>query len=168
MADNLKPLKEDPDGYKILTDAMKDLLNQYPGLEKGDVIKFEELEKNGGKAFFNDNGALVFSENEDICGVMHQICQYPLFVVYRTASLYERHKLNVQEFLDSLGKWICREPVTINDVDTRLITFPELSYGRVIKRITRGNSYGTEPQDTGVQDWVLPLTVRYEYNYETI
>ena len=168
MADNLKPIGVDADGYDILTTAIKALLNQYPGLQENETIRFEQLEDDSGIAFSNDNGALVYSEKEDVCGVMHQICQYPFFVIYRTASLREKQKINVQEFLDSLGKWICREPVTIDGVDTRLTTFPELSGGRIIKRITRENSYGTVPQENGVQDWLLPLTVRYEYNYETI
>ena len=168
MADNLKPIGVDADGYDILTTAMKALLNQYPGLQENETIRFEQLEDDSGIAFSNDNGALVYSEKEDVCGVMHQICQYPFFVIYRTASLREKQKINVQAFLDSLGKWICREPVTIDGVDTRLTTFPELSGGRIIKRITRENSYGIVPQENGVQDWLLPLTVRYEYNYETI
>lgn len=168
MEDNLKPIGVDADGYDILTTAMKALLNQYPGLPAGETIRFEQLEDDSGIAFSNDNGALVYTEKEDVCGVMHQICQYPFFVIYRTASLREKQKINAQAFLDSLGKWICREPVTIDGVGTRLTTFPELSGGRIIKRITRDNSYGTLPQENGVQDWVLPLTVRYEYNYETI
>ena len=147
MAD--KPIGKDATGYEILTDAMKALLNQYPGLYENETIKFEELGKESGIAFSADNGALIYSEKEDVCGTMHQICQYPFYVVYRTASDKERQKLSVQKFLDNLGKWICREPV-------------------VIKRITRDNSYGLEPQESGVQDWLLPLSVRYENTYEVI
>ena len=87
MADNLKPIGVDADGYDILTTAMKALLNQYPGLQENETIRFEQLEDDSGIAFSNDNGALVYSEKEDVCGVMHQICQYPFFVIYRTASL---------------------------------------------------------------------------------
>ena len=137
MAD--KPIGKDATGYEILTDAMKALLNQYPGLYENETIKFEELGKESGIAFSADNGALIYSEKED-----------------------------VQKFLDNLGKWICREPVIINDSETRLNAFPELSQGRVIKRITRDNSYGLEPQESGVQDWLLPLSVRYENTYEVI
>ena len=35
----------DASGFDILTRAVKSLLNQYPGLEDGEVIKFEELGK---------------------------------------------------------------------------------------------------------------------------
>ena len=41
MAD--KPIGKDATGYEILTDAMKALLNQYPGLYENETIKFEEL-----------------------------------------------------------------------------------------------------------------------------
>lgn len=43
MADLKKPIGKDATGYEILTEAMKALLNQYPGLEKGERIKYEEL-----------------------------------------------------------------------------------------------------------------------------
>ena len=165
MADN-KAIGKDAEGYEILTEAMKSLLNQYPGLDKGEKIKYEELDANNGISFYANTGALIFSEKEDICGTIHQVCQYPFIVVYRTASDKERQKLSVQKFLDDLGKWICREPVTVNGSEMRLSFFPDLSRGRVIKRITRDNSYGTQPQENGVQDWLLPITVKYEYEWE--
>lgn len=161
MAD--KPIGVDADGYGILTEAMRSLLNQYPGLEEGDIIRFEELGKDGGLAFSADSGALIFTETEDVCGVIHQTCQYPFFVVYRTDTTRERQKLNIQKFLDNLGKWVCGEPDSGYD---RLTSYPELSGGRKIKRITRSNSYGLEPQENGVQDWLLPITVRYANEYE--
>lgn len=165
MEDN-KPIGKDADGKDILADAIKSLLNQFPGLHDGEKIKYEELGTDSGIAFYADAGALIYSEKEDVCGTMHQVCQYPFIVVYRTASDKERQKLSVQRFLDNLGKWICREPVAVDGVETRLSAFPELSRGRVIKRITRDNSYGTEPQANGVQDWLLPITLKYEYEWE--
>lgn len=161
-----KPIGKDATGYEILTSAMKALLNQYPGLDPGETIKFEELGEDSGIAFSADNGALVYSEKEDICGGIHQVCQYPFYVVYRSAAQKERYKLSIQQFLDTLGKWICREPAVINGVETRLSAFPRLSNGRKIKRITRDNSYGTEPQENGVQDWILPVSVRYTNDFE--
>lgn len=62
MAD--KPIGKDATGYEILTDAMKALLNQYPGLYENETIKFEELGKESGIAFSADNGALIYSEKK--------------------------------------------------------------------------------------------------------
>lgn len=165
MADD-KPIGKDAEGYGILTEAMKALLNQYPGLYEDEIIRYEEIQEDGGILFYANSGALIYTEKEDVCGGIHQVCQYPFIVVYRTASGKERQKLSVQKFLDNLGKWICQEPVLINGSETRLSAFPELSQGREIKRITRDNSYGTEPNNNGVQDWVLPITVRYTHDWE--
>lgn len=166
MADVAKPIGNDADGYEILTEAMKSLLNQYPGLHEDEVIKYEELGQDSGISFYADSGAIIYSEKEDILGVMHQMCQYPFFVVYRTASEKERQKLSVQKFLDNIGKWLCREPVVINEEEIRLASYPNISRGRKIERITRSNSYGTDPKDNGVQDWILPVTVKYKYDWE--
>ena len=58
MAD-VKPIGLDATGYEVLTVAVKSLLNQYPGLYDGEIVKFEEMEKDSGIAFSADNGALV-------------------------------------------------------------------------------------------------------------
>ena len=54
-----KPIREDAGGYEILTAAMRELLNQYPGLYEDETIKFEELQADSGIAFSADSGALV-------------------------------------------------------------------------------------------------------------
>ena len=48
---NTQPIGKDAAGYEILTAAMKALLNQYPGLDPGEVIRFEELGEDSGIAF---------------------------------------------------------------------------------------------------------------------
>ena len=46
-----KPIGADPTGYEILTKAVKDLLNRFPGLD-GQKIYFEEQGAEAGIAFF--------------------------------------------------------------------------------------------------------------------
>ena len=167
MADELKPIGKDATGYEVITEAMKDLLNQFPGLSKDEEVKYEELAVDSGIAFSNDAGALVYTEREDVIGGVHQTCQYPFFIVYRAASsARERQKMSIQEFLDVFGKWLCREPAVIEDEIYKLAGYPKLAGTRQIKKITRDNSYGTEPQENGVQDWLLPVTVQYTNDIE--
>lgn len=167
MADERKPIGKDATGYEVITEAMKYLLNQFPGLLPGEEVKYEELGEDSGIAFSNDAGALVYTEREDIIGGVHQTCQYPFFVVYRSASsARERQKMSIQEFLDALGKWLCKEPAVIDGATYKLKLYPKLAAGRQIKRITRDNSYGIEPQENGVQDWLLPVTVQYTNDFE--
>ena len=145
--------------------AIRALLNGYPGLD-GEKIRFEELGEESGIAFSADSGALVMAERRSITDHVTQTCQFPFLVVYRTTSTREFEKLNVSAFLDSLGKWICKEPVEIAGEDHRLLSYPEISDGRRITRITRNNSYGTVPNENKSQDWILPVSVQYTYEFD--
>ena len=166
MGDERKPIGKDASGYDVLTTAVKALLNQFPGLYEYETVKFVELEKDYGIAFSADNGALIFSETEDVIGGVRQTCQYPFYIIYRTSSTKERQKMSIQEFLDTFGKWLCREPVVIDGSEQRLSNYPTLSQGRKITKVTRDNSYGLEPQESGVQDWILPVSIEYKYDFE--
>ena len=163
--EEVKPIGTDATGYELLTRAVKDLLNQYPGLS-GQKIYFEELGEESGMAFSADAGALVMSERRSITDHVSQTCQYPFLVIYRTSATREYQKLNVTAFLDSLGKWLCKEPVGIGGVVYRLTDYPDLSSGRKVTRITRNNSYGTVPNENGTQDWILPVSVQYTNEFD--
>lgn len=164
MAD-IKPIGADSTGYEYLKRAIRDLLNQFPGLG-GQTIYFEELGEDSGIAFSADAGALVMAERRSITDHVTQTCQFPFFVVYRTAATREFQKLNVSAFLDSLGKWICKEPVEIDGNIYKLTEYPEITDGRKITRITRNNSYGTVPNENKSQDWMLPVSVQYTYEFD--
>lgn len=166
MGNERKPIGKDASGYDVLTIAVKALLNQFPGLYENETVKFEELGEDSGIAFSADNGALIFSETEDVLGGVRQTCQYPFYIIYRTSSTKERQKMSIQEFLDTFGKWLCREPVVIDGSEQRLSNYPTLSQGRKITKVTRDNSYGLEPQESGVQDWILPVSIEYKYDFE--
>lgn len=165
MAEQPQPIGNDFTGYDVLTEAMKNLLNQYPGLD-GEIISFEELEEDTGIAFSADNGALVYSERQSVTAHVRQICLYPFYIVYRVGANSERVKMTAQTFLDGIGKWICKEPVTIDGTAYKLTAYPKLSEGRIIKKITRNNSYGLEPNQNAIQDWVLPVSVEYENEFD--
>lgn len=159
-----RPIAADPTGYEILTKAVKVLLNQFPGLD-GKTVYFEELGEESGLAFSADAGALVISERRSITDRVTQSCQYPFIIVYRTAATREFQKLNVSAFLDTLGKWICKESVEIGGETVKLSSYPTLSDGRRITRVIRNNVYGTVPNENKSQDWVLPVTVQYTYEF---
>ena len=161
----VKPIGTDPTGYEYMKKAIKSLLNQYPGLD-GEKIYFEELGEESGIAFSADSGALVMSERRSITDHVTQTCQFPFLLIYRTTATREFEKLNVSAFLDTIGKWLCKEPVEINGVSSRLTTYPVISDGRKITRITRNNSYGTVPNENKSQDWILPVSVQYTYEFD--
>ncbi len=160
----VKPIGYDVSGYEILTNAVLSLLSEFPGLN-GREIFFEELDESG-IAFSADNGALVISETRSITDHVVQTCQFPFFVIYRTTSTKEFQKLQVQSFFDALGKWICKEPAVIGGEVVRMTVYPQLADGRRITRVTRSNSYGLEPNEDGVQDWLMPVTVQYTNEFD--
>ena len=165
MEDELKPIGTDATGYEYLKKAVKDLLNSFPGLN-GQTIYFEELGEESGIAFSADSGALVMAERRSITDHVTQTCQFPFLVIYRTTATREFQKMNVSNFLDSLGKWLCKEPVEIDGTIHRITSYPTISDGRKITKITRNNSYGTVPNENQSQDWVLPVSVQYTYEFD--
>lgn len=163
--EGIRVIAADPTGYEILTKAVKALLNQFPGLD-GKTVYFEELGEESGLAFSADAGALVISERRSITDRVTQSCQYPFILVYRTTATREFQKLNVSSFLDSIGKWICKEPVEVNGKKEKLVSYPSLADGRRITRVVRNNVYATVPNENKSQDWVLPVTVQYTYEFD--
>ena len=163
--EEVKPIGTDPTGFDYLKRAIRSLLNQYPGMD-GDKIYFEEIGEETGIMFSADAGALVMSERRSITDHVTQTCQFPFMLVYRTQAASEYEILNVFSFLDTIGKWLCKESVEINGVRHKLNTYPTISDGRKITRITRNNSYGTVPNENKSQDWVLPVSVQYTYEFD--
>lgn len=162
--DKAKPIGVDASGFALLTEAVKDLLNQYPGMYE--EIKFEELEPESGVAFSADNGALIMTERVSITDHVTRTCQYPFYIVFRSKSDLERQKLKAQTFLNEIGKFICKETIVADGQEYRLKNYPALTEGRTITNVTRMNSYGLEPSEDKVQDWLLPCTVEYKHEFD--
>lgn len=161
----VKPIGKDASGHEDIINAVKELLNTFPGMNDR-VILFEEIGEADGIAFSSNSGPLVMAERRSITDHVYQTCQYPFFVIYRTTSTREHQKMHVQTFLDSLGKWLCKEPVDIDGNECRLRSYPALSDSRRITRITRENAYGLVPNENKSQDWMLPLTIQYTNEFD--
>lgn len=162
--EELKPIGTDGTGFDILKDAVLALLNQFPGLE-GREITFSGLTEESGISMEPDSGTLIFKEKKDITGGVHRECQFPFFIVYRSGAASSYLKMSTAEFLDTLGAWLCREPVTIDDTTVQLTKYPELTGGRSITNVTRFNSYALEPNQNKTQDWIIPITVHYTHEF---
>ncbi len=165
MEEEKKPIKDDTGGIESMVPAVKILLNQYPGLLPGEEVKFEELEETSGIAFINNGGAMVYDEDTDVTGSVDQKCQYLFILIYRMQSSRERQKLIAQQFLDTFGKWLCREP-NVYERGGAPVEYPVLTDGRKIIRLKRDLISATDPTDKGVQDWMLPVAVEYMNRFE--
>lgn len=159
-----KPLGLDGEGTDILKNAVLELLNQFPGLD-GREITFSGLKEDSGISMEPDSGTLIYTEKKFITGDVRQECQFPFFVVYRSGASSSSLKMSTAEFLDTLGAWICREPVVVDETPHQLIAYPALSDGRKITKVTRFNSYALEPNQNKTQDWIIPITVHYTHEF---
>ena len=160
-----KPIGIDEGGKEPLKAAIVTLLNQYPGLD-GRVVTFQGLEEDSGISIEPESGTLVYTETEDILGNVRQACQYPFFVVYRSAASSGHQKMAINEFLDKLGSWLGRETISVGGTEYQLSAYPEIASGRKINRILRFNSYALDPNENRTRDWVLPVTVEYTHEYQ--
>ena len=162
-----KEVKYDFDGYEAVTPALRELLNQYPGLQQtGDEITFSVLSEDSGKAMFPISGAIIETEKKFILGDVRQICLYPFYVIYRAAGLSENRKAAVKEWLDNLGRWLEGQKVNINSVDYRLESYPELSGNRRFLSISRQTpAYLSATNENNSEDWAIYITARYQNDF---
>lgn len=166
MADELRPIGNDVEGFDSLKRAALALLSAYPGLGSREIV-FEDLPENrSGLGIGADAGAQILSERRSITDYVRQSCQMPFFVIYRTAADRESEKLRVADFLDRLGRWLTRQNVEIDGTSHKLTAYPVLQGNRKITGMTVFNSYAAVPSESGFQDWYLPVAMNYTNEYE--
>lgn len=159
----------DVDGAEAVSKVLMNLLNEFPGL-KSREIKFSTLSQSSGISFYPSSGAVLLINRKDIMGHVKQECQYPFVIVYRFAPKAdaEQQKMEVQEFLDTLGKWLELQPIIIDDEKFKLSAYPILESGnRKIESISRTNSAHLDRvYDDKVEDWVISLSLKYKNEYD--
>lgn len=157
-----KQVKYDLDGYSAVTEALRDLLNQYPGLADGDEIVFATLGEEYGKAFYPLSEAIIESERRDILGGVQQTCKYPFIVIYKVGSLSESRKAGVKEWLDTLGRWLEQQPIEVDGVTYRIDEYPPLARGGYFLTIGRQTpAYLDSTENNNVENWAMRITARY-------
>jgi len=160
----------DVEGYDLLTPAIWDLLNSYPGLEKGEKFRFSELNCEYGKAMFPTTGAVVQYEKESITGHVEQMCLYPFTVLFRVSGQTQKRKANAKEWLDTLGRWLEMQTVKIGDTEYKLNEYPELNPSdeeTKIMDISRTTpAYLAVTNGDMSEDWVISIQARYRNEFD--
>lgn len=165
MADQ-KEIKYDLDGYDIITNALMTLLNQYPDLGS-DEIRFSTFATESGIAMFPSMGAIVERERRSITGYVYQSCNYPFNIVYKVAGVSERNKIKVKDFLDKLGRWLEKQPITIGTQEYKLEAYPTLTDNREITSISRTTpAYLESVEENKTENWVISMILRYKNEYQ--
>ncbi len=161
-----KTVKFDVDGYDVITTAIRELVNQYPALSKGDEIAFAILDEDSGKAIFPTSGAVIEAEKTDIIGNVTQTCLYPFYVIYRAGGLSEERKAAVKEWLDNLGKWLEKQKINVNGAEYRLSEYPLLSDNRKFLGISRQTPAHLDSiNENQSENWVIQISARYQNKF---
>lgn len=162
-----KQKKIDYDGTDVMSFVLTELLNQFPGMDSV-TIEFSNVSDTSGIGIYPTSGAAILSEKEDITGHVKQVCAYPFNVLYRASFQKEGQKLKVKEFLDTLARWLERQPVNIGGSVHQLTKYPEMPSGRrVIKSISRtSHSYLSAAYDDKVEDWIVSFSLKYENEFD--
>lgn len=151
------------DGTDNITTALRELLNSYPELSASDEITFSVLNTDSGKAMFPTSSVAVTNEIIDITGHVEQTCAYAFIVLYRTSGLTENRKANVKEWLDNLGKWLERQEVKGNILES----YPTLSSGMEFKTIARtSQAYLYNTSEDKVEDWGISIQATYKNEFD--
>ena len=187
-----KQIVYDPDGYDMVTDALRALIAQYPGLEWGETFGFSTAPTGNGKAIFPTTGAVIESERESITGHVTQMCLYPFTVLFRASGLSQKNRVNAKEWLDTFGRWLEKQTVFINNQYYILREYPALrSAGeydnleliessdedevgtnpvqgvRKILNITRQTpAYLNSVVEDKSEDWVISMVLSYRNEFD--
>lgn len=160
-------VRYDVDGYDLVTAALMDLANDFPGLEEGEEIKFATEPTGEGVAIFPTMGSGIYDERESITGHVTQLCQYPFTVIYRASGLNSHRRMAAKEWLDTFGRWIERQAVTIDGTTYVLESWPDLTDNREIREITRQTpGYLVNIDEDKSENWITEIIIRYRNEFD--
>lgn len=167
MAEN-KRFEFDLDGYEYVTDALMEMANSYPGLNKmfNEHFEFTNADPEDGLTIMATSGSVIYDERESITGHVKQECAYPFLVVYKASGLSQKRKIQIKEWMDTFARWLTRQPVTIDNKTYVLSQWPELTGGRVIRTIERQSPcYLAQINEDKSEIWTMDLTIRYRNEF---
>ena len=162
-----KVLGYDVDGEQLITTALINLINEYPGLEIGEKFSFASLGDQGGLSIYPLAGAAIQERKVDVIGHVREKSNYPFAIVNRAYGLNQSRKIKAKEWMDALGRWFERQPIKLGDDEYQLKKYPELSEGRTITSILRTSpAYIDTIEENKSENWVISMSLTYEREYQ--
>lgn len=163
MDEKKSEIKYDMEGFSAVTEAVRALVNRFPGLEAGESVAFATLSERGGMALYPGDGAVIDQERRSVTGRVRQVCRYPFVVLYRSGGLTEARRATAKERLDALGRWLGRQSVVLDGQVQRLAEYPALTGGRRFLDFSfQAPAYLHERDEHRTETWAVALAARYE------
>ena len=112
-------------------------------------------------------GAVIQNEVEDILGHVNQLCQYPFTILFRASGLSQKNRVSAKEWLDTLGRWLEKQEVTIDGREYDLTEYPVIQGTRKIETITRDTpAYLSIINEDKSEDWIISMTIVYRNEFD--
>lgn len=163
---NRRTIEYDVEGYDVITEALMELLNDFPALRDNEVITFNTLNENSGKSMFPLSGGIIERKTRDILGHTTEVCQYPFYVIARYGHLNESRKINMKEWLDNLGRWLEKQTIKVGGTSYTLTDYPILTGNRRFLEIKRTTPAALNAiNDNNTEDWAISITALYQNQY---
>ena len=149
--------------FESVARAVLAAANGFPGLAAGERFAFASLDERSGLAVFPREGETVEEERRSVTGRVRRKCRWPFTVVLRTGGPGEGQRESAAAWLDSLGRWLEGQSVTVKGRTCRLTAYPALTVGRKLTAIGRAGAprQGDRPADR-TETWVMDMTAEYE------
>lgn len=156
-----------PNGEDNITKAIKELLNEFPRLSNSDIVEFQNMDATSGKAFYPTNSVAILREVDDITDHVTQTCAYNFLFIYRASGMNEKRRQAVKEWLDSLGRWLEKDTITVDSESYRLEDYPELADSKEFKSFKRqSQAYLYATNDNKVEDWGIMIQALYTNEFD--
>lgn len=157
----------DIDGFDKVTRALLELVNGYPKLDYGETFSFGIVDSESGIAFIPSSGASITREIEDITGHVTQDCVYPFTILYKASGLSENRKIDIKEWLDDLGRWLGKQPISYQGQEYKITEYPALTRERKIVNIqSTSPSFLNEVTESNVETWLLTMQATYKNEFD--
>lgn len=157
----------DTDGYEYVTNALMEMINQFPGLLPDERFEFSMMPESAVLSVIASPGSFIIEEHVSITDYVWQVCAYPFMVVCRASGLSTRRKINTKEWMDTLAEWMCRKTVRIDNQAYQLERWPKLEGDRKIDLITRRTpAYLGGVNEDKSENWVMELTIQYTNEFQ--
>ena len=161
--DEKNETRYDTESFDVLTQAVRALVNRFPGLGPGEKIAFATLRDSGGLAIFPGDGAVIEEEHRSVTGRVRQVCRYPFAVLIRGGGMNEESRASAKERLDMLGRWLQGQRVTVEGQTYALERYPALTgERRFLDFSIQAPAYLYERDEHQTETWAVALAARYE------
>ena len=163
----VKQINYDVDGDEALSPVLMELINTFPGLGTR-TVEFSTLGKDAGIGFFPTSGAAIVRSKTSVTGRVWQLCAYPFGVVYRIGARTEDQRMKAKEFLDALGRWLERQPVTVDGTVCQILHYPKLENGqrRILEIKRTSPAYNSDAGADNIEDWAITLSCQYTNEFK--